>query len=185
MKIILRRVFLEEKEEEEEGGNFLVDFLEEKSESVNLGEIFFRVGLGAFLPCVVVLSTSVFLISHVSQNPFLFADTDYFSGYKSIFRCCIRTHISQLYYDVASIVKQYYDKNWLFYFNNRIIIKMRALVAEIQEENVCESESEIEAEMELCLGLHIPGTVTEEQVLSTQQVQQTKMMIIFSEGDEA
>ncbi|KAA6321320.1 MAG: hypothetical protein EZS28_054568, partial [Streblomastix strix] len=53
--------------------------------------------------------------------------------------------------DVASTVRQYYDKN-----NND---KVRALIAEVKEENAGESESEIEAEEELCLLNHTPGTM--------------------------
>ncbi|KAA6355147.1 MAG: hypothetical protein EZS28_049326, partial [Streblomastix strix] len=53
--------------------------------------------------------------------------------------------------DVASTVRQYYDKN-----NND---KVRALIAEVKEENTGESESEIEAEEELGQLNHTPGTM--------------------------
>ncbi|KAA6389837.1 MAG: hypothetical protein EZS28_014636 [Streblomastix strix] len=57
------------------------------------------------------------------------------------------THCS----DVASTKKQYYDKN-----NND---QVRALIAEVKQESAGESESEIEARMELGLDLYTPDTV--------------------------
>ncbi|KAA6376098.1 MAG: hypothetical protein EZS28_028374, partial [Streblomastix strix] len=53
--------------------------------------------------------------------------------------------------DVASTVRQYYDKN-----NND---KVRLLIAEVKKESAGESESEIEAEEEYGLANHTPGTM--------------------------
>ncbi|KAA6394017.1 MAG: hypothetical protein EZS28_010458 [Streblomastix strix] len=58
--------------------------------------------------------------------------------------------------DVASTVRQYYDKNIYQQLDND---KVRALIAEVKEESACESESEIEAEKELGLANHTPGTM--------------------------
>ncbi|KAA6377152.1 MAG: hypothetical protein EZS28_027321 [Streblomastix strix] len=49
--------------------------------------------------------------------------------------------------DVASIMRQYFDKN------------MHALIAEVKDESAGESESEVEAEEELILTNHTPDTV--------------------------
>ncbi|KAA6393483.1 MAG: hypothetical protein EZS28_010986 [Streblomastix strix] len=108
--------------------------------------------------------------------------------------------------DVASTVRQYYNKN-----NNN---KVRALIAEVKEESAGESESEIEADEELRLADHTPGTVglspkeefspivtffqrqqftaqyyqtqlTQQRVLSTYRVQQTKGELTLSGGGDA
>ncbi|KAA6400958.1 MAG: hypothetical protein EZS28_003521 [Streblomastix strix] len=53
--------------------------------------------------------------------------------------------------DVVSTVRQYYDKN------NKDTV--RALIVEVKEESAGESESEVEAEEELGLANHTPGTM--------------------------
>ncbi|KAA6374920.1 MAG: hypothetical protein EZS28_029554 [Streblomastix strix] len=83
--------------------------------------------------------------------------------------------------DVASTVRQYYDKNGTFTYQQLDNDNMGALIAEVKEESTGESESEIQAEEELGLADHKPGT----RVLSTQRVQQTKGELTFSGGGDA